>query len=133
MNELFAISPLDGRYRRQVEELGRYFSEAALIRYRVLVEVEWLLALAREPDVRGLPPVDEAALRAIVDEFSEADAAAVKAIEATTNHDVKAVEYFLRARVDPALHPWIHFAATSEDINNLAYALMLRDGVREAL
>src|SRR4051795_3028746 len=133
MNELFAISPLDGRYRRQVEELGRYFSEAALIRYRVLVEVEWLLGLGREPEVQGGPPPAEPALRAIVESFSEADAAAVKAIEATTNHDVKAVEYFLRARVEPEVHPWIHFAATSEDINNLAYALMLRDGLREAL
>jgi adenylosuccinate lyase len=133
VSELTAISPLDGRYRRQVEELGRYFSEAALIRYRVLVEVEWLLALAREPDVTGVPALDEAELRAIVEGFSEADAAAVKAIEATTNHDVKAVEYFLRARLPAAVHPWIHFAATSEDINNLAYALMLRDGLRDAL
>ena len=133
MDELTAISPLDGRYRRQVEELARYFSEAALIRYRVLVEVEWLLALAREPAVTGVPELDEAGLRAIVDDFSEADAAAVKGIEATTNHDVKAVEYFLRARLPAEVHPWIHFAATSEDINNLAYALMLRDGLREAL
>src|SRR3954467_7795502 len=133
MSELFAISPLDGRYRRQVSELARFFSEAALIRYRVLVEVEWLLALAREPQLEGIPPLDEPALRQIADEFSEADAAAVKAIEATTNHDVKAVEYFLRARVDAGVHPWIHFAATSEDINKLAYALMLRDGLREAL
>src|SRR3954468_2737130 len=133
VNELTAISPLDGRYRRQVEELGRYFSEAALVRYRVLVEVEWLLTLAREPSVTGVPSVDEAALRAIVEQFSEADAAAVKGIEATTNHDVKAVEYFLRARLPAEAHPWIHFAATSEDINNLAYALMLRDGLREAL
>src|SRR3954453_20095713 len=98
MNELFAISPLDGRYRRQVEELARYFSEAALIRYRVLVEVEWLLALARAPGVPGIPPLAARALRPLAKEFSEADAAAVKAIEATTNHDVKAVEYFLRAR-----------------------------------
>src|ERR1700750_3181687 len=78
VSELTAISPLDGRYRRQVEELGRYFSEAALIRYRVRVEVEWLLSLAGEPDVTGVPELDEAALRAIADEFSEADAAAVK-------------------------------------------------------
>src|SRR3954470_8860807 len=133
MSELFAISPLDGRYRRQVEELGRYFSEAALVRYRVLVEVEWLLTWARGPPVTGVPSVDEAALRAIVEQFSEADAAAVKGIEATTNHDVKAVEYFLRARLPAEVHPWIHFAATSEDINNLAYALMLRDGLRDAL
>jgi adenylosuccinate lyase len=132
MDELTAISPLDGRYRRQVAELASYFSEAALIRYRVLVEVEWLLALANDPAVTGTPPIDEPALRAIVENFSEADAAAVKAIEATTNHDVKAVEYFLRARVDPGVHPWVHFAATSEDINNIAYALMLRDALREA-
>jgi adenylosuccinate lyase len=138
MNELFAISPLDGRYRRQVEELGRYFSEAALIRYRVLVEVEWLLALAREDAVVGMPVLDEAALRAIVNEFSEADAAAVKGIEATTNHDVKAVEYWLKARVADVpeiarVAEFIHFACTSEDINNLAYGIALAQARQSVL
>jgi adenylosuccinate lyase len=132
---LLALSPLDGRYAGKVEALRPIFSEYGLIRARVRVEVEWLLALAAEPGIVELPPLatgDVARLRALADGFSLADAARVKAIEATTNHDVKAVEYFIKERLQgeatlaPALE-FVHFACTSEDINNLSYALMLRE------
>jgi adenylosuccinate lyase len=132
---LSALSPLDGRYHKQLEALRNVFSEAGLIRARVRVEVEWLLALAEEPgivEVPALPSRSVAALRGLVAGFSAGDAERVKAIEATTNHDVKAIEYWLRERV--AGHgdlersaEFIHFACTSEDINNLAYALMLAE------
>jgi adenylosuccinate lyase len=118
---LRAISPLDGRYERQVAELRDHVSEWALIRARVRVEVEWLLVLA--------PDLDAAPLRALVDGFSGADADEVKAIEARTNHDVKAVEYFLRERVPERVRELVHFGLTSEDVNNLAYALLLRGAV----
>jgi adenylosuccinate lyase len=118
---LRAISPLDGRYARQVAELADHVSEWALIRARVRVEVEWLLVLA--------PRLDPGPLRAVVEGFSDADAEAVKAIERRTNHDVKAVEYFLRDRVPAEVRELVHFGLTSEDVNNLAYALMLRDAV----
>ena len=132
---LLALSPLDGRYAGKVDALRPVFSEYGLIRARVRVELEWLLALAGEPAIAELAPFDDAAtsrLRALADGFAPADAARVKAIEATTNHDVKAVEYFIKERLqgDAALAPaleFVHFACTSEDINNLAYALMLRE------
>ena len=134
-HRLLALSPLDGRYAGKVEALRPIFSEYGLIRARVRVEVEWLLALAAEPAIVELPPLTAAAetsLRALAEQFSPADAARVKAIEATTNHDVKAVEYFIKERLagDAALAPaleFVHFACTSEDINNLSYALMLRE------
>ena len=116
---LRAVSPLDGRYARQVAELGDHVSEWALIRARVRVEVEWLRVLADEP----VDPVHE--------NFSDADAEAVKEIEKRTNHDVKAVEYFLRERVPAHLRELLHFGLTSEDVNNLSYALMLRDAVAQ--
>lgn len=116
---LRAISPLDGRYARTVAELGSHVSEWALIRARVRVEIEWLRLLADEP----IDPVHE--------HFTDADAEAVKEIEKRTNHDVKAVEYFLRERVPPHLRELLHFGLTSEDVNNLSYALMLRDAVGE--
>jgi len=132
---LTALSPLDGRYAAKVDALRPVFSEYGLIRHRVRVEVEWLIALAAEPAIAELAPFSAdatAALRAIADGFSVEDAEAVKRIERTTNHDVKAVEYFIKQRMDghaelgPA-REFVHFACTSEDINNLAYALMLRD------
>jgi adenylosuccinate lyase len=132
---LTALSPLDGRYAGKVESLRAIFSEFGLMHRRVQVEIEWLLALAAEGAIVELPPfsgdqVDQ--LRAIADGFSVADGERVKAIEATTNHDVKAIEYFIKERIgaDPALaqaKEFVHFACTSEDINNLSYALMLRD------
>jgi adenylosuccinate lyase len=132
---LSALSPLDGRYHKQLEALRNVFSEAGLIRARVRVEVEWLLALAEEPgivEVPALPSGSVAALRGLVAGFSAGDAERVKAIEATTNHDVKAIEYWLKERVVghgdlERSAEFIHFACTSEDINNLAYALMLAE------
>jgi adenylosuccinate lyase len=131
---LAAVSPLDGRYASQTRALAAYFSEFALIRYRLRVEIEWYLALARQPEIDMLAPLDAraaASLRAIYESFSTADAAQVKGLEATTNHDVKAVEYFLKRRIgrDHFQLPIevVHFACTSEDINNLAYALILKD------
>jgi adenylosuccinate lyase len=132
---LTALSPLDGRYAGKVDALRPIFSEFGLIKARVKVEVEWLLALAGDPGIVELAPFSEAAatrLRALADGFSVEDAARVKAIEATTNHDVKAVEYLIKERLQddaelgPALE-FVHFACTSEDINNLSYALMLNE------
>ncbi len=134
LTPLTALSPLDGRYFGKAADLQPLFSEYGLIRFRVLVEVRWLQALAREPAIVEVPPFDAAAmavLERIVDEFSEADAARVKTIERTTNHDVKAVEYFLKERIADtpvaAVAEFIHFACTSEDINNLAYGLALKE------
>jgi adenylosuccinate lyase len=130
---LAALSPLDGRYERSADPLRPYFSEAALIRHRVLIELEWLKALAAERRIRELKPFSRAtrlALDRLVAGFAEKDATHIKNIEAETNHDVKAIEYWLKGRlaknaqVQRALE-FIHFACTSEDINNLAYALML--------
>ena len=135
---LEALSPLDGRYAAQTADLRPFFSESALIKFRVHVEIEWLLMLSQSAEVPGVRDfsVDEIkTLRRISVEFSPEDAARVKAIERTTNHDVKAVEYFLKEQLeDTALEDvreWIHFACTSEDINNLAHALMLGGGMNE--
>lgn len=138
---LTALSPLDGRYAGKVDALRPIFSEAGLVRARVKVEIEWLLALAAEPGIVELEPFSAGAiarLRALADDFSPADAARVKAIEATTNHDVKAVEYLVKEKLqgDPELGPaleFVHFACTSEDINNLSYALMLAEARRTVL
>ncbi|MBX9965658.1 MAG: adenylosuccinate lyase [Burkholderiales bacterium] len=135
LTALTALSPLDGRYGRKVASLAEHFSEFALIRYRVRVEIEWLKALAAEPGITELPPfsaVTLAELDTVASEFSVADAEAVKAIEARTNHDVKAVEYWLRERFEtnPEVgghNQFIHFACTSEDINNLCHGLMLAE------
>ena len=132
---LTALSPLDGRYAGKVEPLRPIFSEYGLMHRRVQVEIEWLLALAAEPAIAELPPFSGAQvdqLRAIASDFGVTEGERVKAIEATTNHDVKAIEYFIKERIgaDPALaqaKEFVHFACTSEDINNLSYALMLRD------
>ena len=130
---LLALSPLDGRYAGKVEALRPIFSEYGLIKARVTVEVEWLLALAADSGIAELKPFSDAAkqrLRALASDFSVEDAAKVKQIERTTNHDVKAVEYFIKQTLDgdaelgPALE-FVHFACTSEDINNLSYSLML--------
>ncbi len=138
---LLALSPLDGRYAAKVEPLRALFSEAGLMRRRVQAEVEWLIALSDEPAVAEVPPFDAATrtrLRTLADAFSLQDAQRVKAIEATTNHDVKAIEYFLKERLagDAGLRgalEFVHFALTSEDVNNLAYALMLRAGRDDVL
>ncbi len=133
--QLLALSPLDGRYASKVDVLRPIFSECGLIRARVRVEVEWLLALAAEPGIVELKPFSGAMiarLRALADNLSVADAVRVKEIERTTNHDVKAVEYLIKERLkdDAELADaleFVHFACTSEDINNLSYALMLSE------
>ncbi|MBX3672095.1 MAG: adenylosuccinate lyase [Burkholderiales bacterium] len=138
---LTALSPLDGRYAAKTRALQEHFSEFALVRHRVRVEIAWLKALADEPGFALLPPFSPATvaeLDRVAAAFSVADAERVKAIEATTNHDVKAVEYWLRetfrgnAEV-AAAGEFIHFACTSEDINNLAHGLMVRDGLAQVL
>ncbi|MFM9980032.1 MAG: adenylosuccinate lyase [Burkholderiales bacterium] len=135
LTKLDALSPLDGRYARSVDALRVHFSESALIRYRLRIEIEWLKALAAEPAIVELKPFSAktvAALDKLVDKFSGRDAAAIKTIEARTNHDVKAIEYWMKDRlagnkeVERSLE-FIHFACTSEDINNLSYALMLTE------
>jgi adenylosuccinate lyase len=136
LSPLTALSPLDGRYEKKIAPLRALFSEYGLIRFRVQVEIRWLLALSIWTELKEVPtfsPMTRAALETIVDSFSEADARRVKEIEATTNHDVKAVEYFLKektlANAEVAkVGEFFHFACTSEDINNLSHGLMLRDG-----
>lgn len=135
LSSLTAISPVDGRYGDKTNELRAVFSEYGLIRHRVLVEVRWLEALADHPAIEEIPQLDQSArdrIDEIVDNFDVSDALRVKEIEGTTNHDVKSVEYFLRERFgdQPPLKRiagFLHFACTSEDINNLAYGLMLAD------
>ena len=134
-DQLNAISPLDGRYSSSVKDLAAYFSESALMRYRVTVEVEYLIALGNEKGIKELQSFtkgEQTKLRNIYRNFSASAAQKIKEIESTTNHDVKAVEYFLQSKLKKALYPWIHFALTSEDVNNLAYSLMWRDGSKHA-
>ena len=141
LTALNALSPVDGRYASKVDDLRPIFSEYGLIRHRILVEIRWLQALAEAPGIAEVPPLSEHAkhlLDGIFDGFSEEDAQRVKNIESSTNHDVKAVEYFLKERIAgntelEAVAEFIHFACTSEDINNLAYALMLREARTQAL
>ena len=135
-NLLLAISPLDGRYKSKCEDLAPYFSEFALMRYRVLVEVKWLQKLSEHDQIDELQAISDRGLEYLndlIEGFSIADAQRIKAIEATTNHDVKAVEYFIKEKFENNTElsgqlEFVHFACTSEDINNLAYALMMRDG-----
>ncbi|MEM7373581.1 MAG: adenylosuccinate lyase [Bacteroidota bacterium] len=142
LNQLTAISPLDGRYRKKIDTLTPYFSEYGLIHYRVFIEVEYLIAI-HETGVRPLRPLGEAdkiALRRIFDQFGESDADQVKAFERQTNHDVKAVEYYLKAKlaeigVSQQLMDqleFIHFGLTSQDINNTAIPLSLKDAIQKA-
>ncbi|MFM2483907.1 adenylosuccinate lyase [Celerinatantimonas yamalensis] len=133
LSALTAISPIDGRYGDKTRELRALCSEFGLIKYRVTVEVRWLQKLSTLCEISEVPPLSDAAhqfLNELVSSFSEADASRIKTIERTTNHDVKAVEYFLKEKVADvvelaAISEFIHFACTSEDINNLSYALML--------
>lgn len=137
MNALTAISPIDGRYRSKVENLANYFSEYALIKYRVLVEIEYFIALTKN-DISALAdfPEDQIEnLQKIYDDFSEADAAKIKDIEKVTNHDVKAVEYFIKEKLSELglskYEEFIHFGLTSQDINNTAVPLSLRDAIHQ--
>ena len=141
LNNLSAVSPIDGRYGRTTAVLRPIFSEFGLIRHRVLVEIRWLQMLAVNPDIKEVPALSETASRLlddIIEHFSLDDAQAVKAIERTTNHDVKAVEYFLKDKIKDntelmAINEFIHFACTSEDINNLSHALMLNEARSKVL
>ncbi len=134
VNPLTSISPLDGRYSKTVEELTEYFSEPALMYYRIKVEIEYLIALGDEKGIKELPAfskTEQIKLRNIYKNFNSSAAQKVKDIEEITNHDVKAVEYYLQGRLKKSLHPWIHFALTSEDVNNLSYSLMWQDGLNQ--
>ncbi len=132
MTQVVAITPLDGRYARLTGELAEIFSEAGLIRHRVKVEVEWLKFIINDLVLSGDQAPELSALDAVVDDFSETDIMRVKEIERTTNHDVKAVEYLIKEKMDAAglqaFREWVHFSCTSEDINNTAYGLMLKKG-----
>ncbi|MFH1851839.1 MAG: adenylosuccinate lyase [Candidatus Neomarinimicrobiota bacterium] len=136
-SSLFAISPIDGRYNSKLQELEIFFSEFALIKYRVRVEIEYLIALGAEKKFAAFAPLStsyQSQLRKMYQEVTIADARRVKEIEQGIGHDVKAVEYFIREQLEKSklkyLSPWIHFALTSEDINNLAYSLMWLDALR---
>ena len=136
LDTLCAISPLDGRYGSKVEDLRDVFSEYGLVKRRVAVECAWLAALAAHPGLPECPALSDAEaaqLRALAEGFSVADAQRVKDIEKTTNHDVKAVEYFIKEKIAgtslAGRSEFVHFACTSEDINNMSHALMLRDGL----
>jgi adenylosuccinate lyase len=141
MSALTALSPLDGRYADKILELTPIFSEFGLIKRRIKVETEWLIALAAQSEITELPDfkmVSKSLLRGLSNNFTPEDAASVKAIERGTNHDVKAVEYWLKDKLcDDALlvnaREFVHFALTSEDVNNLAYALMLKDAREDVL
>jgi adenylosuccinate lyase len=136
---LYAISPVDGRYQRQTAPLQPYFSEAGLIRYRVRVEIEYFIALCQLPlpQLAAFPPEAFAALREIYEGFGEPDARAVKEIEQTTNHDVKAVEYFIKSRMEAlelgAFSEFVHFGLTSQDVNNTAIPLLLKEAMEHEL
>jgi adenylosuccinate lyase len=140
LTKLTALSPLDGRYHGKVDALRSYFSEFGLIRFRVLIEIEWLKALSAQDDIAEISPFSAATvakLNALNENFCEDDALAIKTIETTTNHDVKAVEYWLRGKLSDnpetaKVLEFVHFACTSEDINNLSHALMLK-GARDAV
>ena len=134
---LKAISPLDGRYFKSTESLSDYFSEHALIRYRTKVEIEYLISLSLEngiPELKPFSKKDQQKLRRIYNSFNLDDSKRVKAIEIATNHDVKAVEYFIREKLEKLnkkrIFPWIHFALTSEDVNNLSYSLMWQEAFK---
>ncbi len=138
--EIQAISPLDGRYYGKVKELSNYCSEYALIKYRTQVEIEWLIALAAQPDIDCISPFDtdtENSLRKVYQEFTPEDALKVKDIEKVTNHDVKAVEYLINQKLKEldkeSLSSMVHFACTSEDINNLSYGLMLKNTLNDVI
>lgn len=140
ISQVQAVSPIDGRYWSKTNKLGTYFSEFALIKHRVQVEIEWLIYLANLEEfdcIQAFTAETVGALRKIHQDFTPENALEVKEIERTTNHDVKAVEYFINRRMEAlsleAYNPFIHFACTSEDINNLSYAMMVNEGLKEVM
>ncbi len=136
-SSLTAISPIDGRYRNQTEELSEFFSEFGIIKYRTLIEIKYLIALSSEGIIRKLNAQEIKSLNRVVDEFKIEDAQNIKKIEEKTRHDVKAVEYFLREELSNSslsdILEFIHFGLTSEDVNNLTIRLMLRDGLEKVI
>ena len=140
-SQLKAISPIDGRYFQKTQVLGEFFSEFALIYYRLLVEIRWIESLAANPDIPEIQPLDQATkdyLQTLLTQFNEEEALKVKAFEAQTNHDVKAVEYYLQEKFAEfqglaSLISYIHFGCTSEDINNVAYALMVKEALSQVI
>lgn len=141
LSALNTVSPVDGRYLKKTMALSPYFSEFALIYYRLLVEIRWLESLAANETIHEVPPMDEASkafLNSLLTQFNEEEALKIKDYEKQTNHDVKAVEYYLKEKVDQhnalkQVGGFIHFACTSEDINNLAYALMLKEAIAQVI
>ena len=122
-NQLGALSPLDGRYASSVKDLNVFFSEAALMRYRIYIEIEYLIALSLEKKIKEFPTITKNQvdnLRKVYQKFDMDSAKKIKEIESETNHDVKAIEYYLQQKTNKSFHPWIHFALTSEDVNNLS-------------
>ena len=133
-SDLGALSPLDGRYYRSAKELNAYFSEAALMQYRIYVEVEYLLALAKQKEIRKRLLIDDkeqSKLRKLYQSFDLNAAKEIKEIEKKINHDVKAIEYYIQDKTRSSLHPWIHFALTSEDVNNISYSLMWKHALEK--
>ena len=133
-NQLGALSPLDGRYASSVKNLNVFFSEAALMRYRIYIEIEYLIALSLEKRIKEFPTITKNQiddLRKVYQKFDMDSAKKIKEIEAETNHDVKAIEYYLQQKTNKSFHPWIHFALTSEDVNNLSYSLMWQHGLKQ--
>ena len=133
-SQLGALSPLDGRYSNSVKELNGFFSEAAIMRYRTYVEVEYLIALSFEKKIEEFPALTKEQiedLRKIYRSFDMESAKHIKEVESETNHDVKAVEYYIQQKTEKSFHPWIHFALTSEDVNNLSYSLMWQHGLKQ--
>ncbi len=133
-NKLNTISPLDGRYANSIKDLSDTFSESALMGYRLKIEIEYLIALGNEKAIKNLQSFskdEQSRLRKIYQNFNTSGAEKVKEIETNTNHDVKAIEYYIQSKVKKSLHPWIHFALTSEDVNNLSYSLMWQNGLKQ--
>jgi adenylosuccinate lyase len=137
---LSALSPLDGRYQEKTRLLAHYFSEMALMRYRLLIEIRWIemLSLIEDiPECRAISEKEITLLQEIFENFSPKDAERIKEIESITRHDVKAIEYFLKERLEKTslkdISEWVHFACTSEDINNLAYSLMMKDAIEQVI
>ncbi len=122
------LSPLDGRYSSKVSELSEIFSEFGLMKYRTIVEIQWLLFLSEKKIAPEIPEMVKIGLVTVMENFSDAEFKVIKDFEATTNHDVKAVEYFIQTLIPKKLWSWIHFACTSEDINNTSYGLMMKEG-----
>ena len=136
-DQLNSISPLDGRYNKDVAVLSHYFSESALMRYRLQVEIEYLIALSNENKITALPPIPntiQTTLRKLYEKFDSRAARRIKKIETQTNHDVKAIEQYIGEKLYKInirkFIPWVHFGLTSEDVNNVAYSLMWRDGIK---